>query len=147
MNTTLSQLLEIVRVIQNKYPLSHVGGSVGIFLHGIDLGHEWKDIDICIPSSSYIDLSNAKYQKQFWSACDFDYGFFVGDVPIEIKVDADQTFKKIFFQGFTYNVTDLHIICQYKLKYARKGHDKHYRDLEMIYGLAIYDPYFTISKT
>jgi len=43
--------LEMLREFQAKYPDSHVGGSVGLYLHGINLQRDISrtDLDLTVP--------------------------------------------------------------------------------------------------
>ena len=58
-DSIFDDILESVRKIQTKYPLCHVGGSVGLYLHGAFL-ERWKDqsmdLDLVLPY--YIHFEN-----------------------------------------------------------------------------------------
>lgn len=131
-------LMSLVKRIQEKYPLIHVGGSFGLMLHGINLGRELKDLDFCSPV--YIKMPEAfnKMERTFdfndtiYDTHDFDYQGVFREVFIEIRIDDTQTYKLINRSGFIFKVTDIEIIKFYKQKYADKGYEKHAKDIEII---------------
>lgn len=50
--------LEIIKMIQIRFPRTHVGGSIGLFLHGIDLKRDLSKSDIDLTSPEVLDFSN-----------------------------------------------------------------------------------------
>lgn len=124
--------LTIVRAIQKKYPSIHVGGSIGLFLWGLNLDRPFKDIDLCAPEVGTMDLSKSHHYNNGSPTTDFDYNFQFKGFNIEVKIDPTQTYHLLMHLGFRYYVTDLAIIEHYKASYAAKGYDKHAVDLRRI---------------
>lgn len=140
--------LDDVKHLQNKYPHLHVGGSVGLFLHGIVTDRVKKggvtDIDITTPYFTLIesddkntveevDLSEDEYGD------DFDSAIFFNGSKVEIKIDPKQRYEVVEYEGFKYKVTALETIIDYKTKYALKGSKKHKQDLYELLGKKYYN--------
>lgn len=150
--------LSTVKKIQEKYPIFHVGGSVGLFLHGIRL-NRWlhsrgSDIDMVTPyfilpefNNEENDTSNSldedfedfgvDYLDAKMSGNDFDETFLVhgefGTVKVDYKVDPIQRYEIVEYNGFKYKVSPLLTIVNAKMKYANNGDKKHKKDiLEML---------------
>lgn len=127
--------LNLLREFQSKYPDSHVGGSVGLYLHGIDLKRDISrtDLDITMPDWSE-DLTGI-WREEPSDASDFDYvktyktpdNYF--GCKMEIRVCPEPSFAVVEHEGHSYNVSLLSNILFWKKKYARKGVQKHIDDL------------------
>lgn len=137
----IKEKLAIIKSFQTKYPTSHVGGSIGLLLHGIDLQRDLKnsDIDITVDVPINIDKLLQEVQGEISSApTDFDHLFTQrhGDTAvyskIEIRVCPEPSFEVISFDGVDYNVSLLRNILYWKQKYADKGFAKHIEDLGVI---------------
>ncbi len=135
--------LDIVKEIQIKYPMLHVGGSVGLFLHGVRL-KRWfnkhkSDIDMVSPyfilPEGEIDEEPITYLDAKASGNDFDETFMIGnDIKVDYRIDNKQRYEIITFDGFDYKVSPLLTILEAKMRYAlmKNGH-KHKADLiEMV---------------
>lgn len=78
--------IQVLKDIQTKYPYFHVGGSVGLFLHGVRLSRWVKstksDIDLVAPffilPEGKIGDEDVEYINGKASANDFDETFIVG---------------------------------------------------------------------
>ena len=134
--------LDIVQKLQTQYN-SHVGGSIGLYLHGIKL-ERWKsgrassDIDIVLPYYQH-PVSTPDCELTFSSdkssANDFDYTFGIDNVKIDVKVDPKQKYEIITYKEFPYKVSNLLTIVEAKMRYAMAGNKKHTNDLkEMLLG-------------
>lgn len=142
-NQILNEKLSIIKSFQDKYPDSHVGGSIGLYLHGIDLKRDISksDIDMTkkykLPETEKIPFDN--YQESS-SPSDFDYSFraFESDnahyAKMEIRVTTEPSFVVINHDGINYNVSKLEDIIFWKQKYADKEIQKHIDDLIVING-------------
>lgn len=128
--------LKIVREFNEKYPGSHVGGSIGLFLHGFDLKRELRksDLDITIPTPLPPSFQIENYEES--SAFeDFDIQLRVYPeknglyIKVDINVNAEIGFDVIRFEGNQYNVSKKEDILSWKKKYAQKGIEKHINDL------------------
>ncbi len=130
----MKKALEIVREIQSQYPAMHVGGSIGLFLHGITLTRfsDWKG-DIDMTTDKIVPL-NASFDTQRCSFDDFEMRYKKNGIGIDIAEDPEQKYDTIFFEGFNYSVTQLERILYYKCAYAIKGVDKHRADMYEICG-------------
>lgn len=134
----IDKQLRVLRSFQEKYPKSHVGGSIGLFLHGVDLKRNliFSDLDITTPNFTEKEEQKDTFQAGCSPVEDYDYRYRIDDVnsghffKLEIRVDDKQSdFDVIEYNGFKYNVTKKETIFKWKLKYARKGIDKHINDL------------------
>ena len=143
--------LDAVKIIQTKYPTFHVGGSIGLFLHGIRLkrliNNKSSDIDMIAPyfilpefnsdEDDEDDEVDSEYKDAKKSGNDFDetfvlYGDF-GSVKIDYRIDPHQRYEIIEYKGFKYKVSPLMTIMDAKMKYAMNGQRKHAQDIkEMI---------------
>lgn len=130
--------LEIVRKFLSRFPDTHVGGSIGLFLHGIDLkrSYEKSDIDLvtAIPLSfaEPLDIENTEDSSQ---TEDFEYSFRTYpkgyDFPytkIEIAIRKFIGWDVIEYDGYKYRVSKLNDIYFFKAKYAMNGVEKHIDD-------------------
>ncbi len=130
--------LDIVKEIQTAYPHIIVGGSIGLFLHGINLDRwakgEPSDIDLISPYYTLIEsIGNLKIEEieEESSGKDFEYTLSVygdnGPIQIDLAIDPKSTYKYIDYEGFRYKVNRLENIWAAKLKYHKP---KHIKDLE-----------------
>lgn len=131
--------LKSVKEILTACPQFNIGGSVGLFLHGVRLDR-WLDrsgdIDLCSPYyinpktiSNEVDIEEAKP-----SGNDFDETFFYGGIKCDYKIDPKQKYELIEYDGFTYKVTPLEIIIEAKARYAmQRSGEKHRQDLREMF--------------
>lgn len=148
--TPLGKRLKIFREIQERCKNScHLGGSIGLFLHGIDLGRNFlnSDLDITFykPKGDIFPTSKAGKGKiaqveAFKSAVDMDEFCYFGEIADqygdlvkgEFKYDTSQSFDLIEYEGFTYQVTKSDIILGWKVLFASRGSKKHRDDLDRL---------------
>jgi hypothetical protein len=136
MNNLLTIKLETLKEFQEKYPTSHVGGSIGLYLRGVDLKRDLSKSDLDITIDELIEEANSFYSIES-SSNDFDYitkmhtdnGSYI---KIEIRICPEPSFDVIEFEGVNYNVSKYRDIIFWKTKYANKGIQKHKDDLETI---------------
>jgi len=127
--------LGVLKDFQTKYPTSHVGGSIGLMLRGVNLHRDLSksDLDITIDQLEKVDES---YDERSDSN-DFDFcvqkelksGHYV---KIDIRVNPEPSFDIVRFEGETYNVSKERDILFWKRKYADKKVQKHIDDLYAI---------------
>lgn len=131
----LPHQLKLIREFQEKYPLSHVGGSLGLFLLGYDLKRPLGDLDLITPE---FDIKNIILEgvesTSDWNDFDFRYRRWINDggsiyIKFDISVDKEQKFTVVEYQGHKYNVSLLENIIKFKKQYADKGVEKHKNDL------------------
>ncbi len=143
--------LDLVKEIQKKFPMFHVGGSVGLFLHGVRL-KRWRDnsssdIDMVSPyfvlPEGSINLDGDEndkgdeivYLDAKASGNDFDETFMIGSIKVDYKIDPKQRYEIIEYDGFKFKVSPLITILDAKMKYALNGQQKHVEDMrEMTTG-------------
>ena len=140
--------LEYISEFQQKYPNSHVGGSIGLFLHKIDLKRDLEESDIDITTDRFDknNLSKLHNVRKPSSGStdekgknDFDFAFtyYYPDKKTSIKIDIcvnpAPSFDVVEFGYHYYNVSKLEDILFWKEKYAKKGIQKHIKDLRIIY--------------
>lgn len=128
----LQKRLDIILKLQEKYPDLHVGGSIGLFLHGIDLKRDISNSDIDLAKASDdIEKTNA-IEEHGSDGNDFTYHMKKNGINYEIKIDPDQKYVIKHYNGIAYRVTELETILFYKRDYADKGYEKHLNDLKNI---------------
>ena len=145
--TPLDKKLEIYKAIELDHPGCHLGGSIGLFLQGIDLGRNFfidSDIDICSfkpHGKEFEDIQRRYSEIGLASATDIDEISYRSEVEengverktkIEYKYDRTQDFKVIEYKGVTYRVTLPHIILGWKVLFACRGSKKHRADLDKL---------------
>lgn len=127
--------LNVLKEFQDKYPDSHVGGSVGLYLHGINLQRDISKTDLDITVPDWIDELKETWKEEPSDASDFDYvkmhklkDYYLC-CKMEVRVCPEPSFTTVEFEGVKYNVSLLNNILFWKKKYARKGVQKHIDDL------------------
>lgn len=137
----MSKYLQAVKDFQNKVPSAHVGGSIGLYLHGIDLKRDLSQSDIDMTIEEYIpeEVTLEGYQETS-NPDDFDHQFRF-DIPndnryikVDVRVSPEPSFEIIERDGVSYNVSKKRDILFWKKKYADKGVQKHIDDLVVING-------------
>ena len=144
--TPLDTRLEIYKEIESAHPGCHIGGSIGLFLHGIDLERTFidSDIDICSfkPHGKRLGLEesrNGYSETELASSTDMDEICYKSEIEgdgvekrikIEYKYDKTQDFKFVEYKGVTYRVTLPEIILGWKVLFACRGSKKNREDLD-----------------
>lgn len=127
--------INVLRKLQTEFPQVIIGGSLGLYLHGIELPRVMKngvtEMDIIIPY--YIKLSNAQELKSR-SGNDFDFSIIFEGIKLDVKIDNKQKYDIIELDGFKYKVSLLEYILAAKINYALKGQEKHKNDIHRIVG-------------
>lgn len=135
--------LKVFKIFQDLNSKAHLGGSVGLFLHGIDLKRDLTKSDLDITTNVKILDNDIIFNKDIEpitsSPTDFDYVLrynFSGYVylKIEVRVSPEPSFTVINYKGVDYNVSLLKNIIFWKTKYAEKDVQKHIDDLIVING-------------
>jgi len=140
-------LIPVLQELSKANPLIIVGGSVGLFLHGVVLEREYVDLDIILPyytklvapdgSEILTEVEEGGFKK---SANDFTDCYSLtcklGNETTEFKADVvvkpQQRYKNIKYNGFDFKVADMLTIIEAKLKYALNGQDKHVSDFNYL---------------
>lgn len=141
---------EIQETLRGK---CHLGGSIGLMLHGIDLGRDFfsSDLDITtfspsggvFPLKGNIDLKKGQLvqTENCQSSTDMDGSCYFTDVErlnepdsvkVEFKYDKSQDFDVITYEGLSLNVTKPHIILGWKVLFASRGSQKNREDLDKL---------------
>jgi len=130
--------LETIQKIQQRYPMFHVGGSAGLFLHGARL-NRWIDkdnSDLDLISPYFILVEDPEGEEGVvqqldakTSGNDFDETFLYDGVKVDYKIDPKQRYEYIEYKGFKYKVTPLFTILEAKMRYALSNQKKHKDDL------------------
>lgn len=138
-----SKNLEIVRRIQEDMPFVALGGSLGLLLHGCDLGREWSNSDIDLIAQNgklkqvqahFKDLEPCEKENVDYGN-DFDFNTTIDGVKVELSVQPRLDFKSVFFEGHSYLVQTARQIIRVKQSYAAKGmpsSQKHIDDFDII---------------
>jgi len=134
-DSLFDDVLESVRNIQTKYPLCHVGGSVGLYLHGAFL-KRWKDnqmdLDLVLPFYIHFEKCDNLDVEAIYKASgnDFDYTVILEGRKADIKIDPKQKYEIITHKGFKYKVSSVETIIEAKCRYALNGQMKHINDIK-----------------
>lgn len=136
--------IDFLKNFQIKYPLSQVGGSVGLYLQGFTL-KRWlegsrSDYDIIIPY--FISFHNEKIETKDGlvelnevgdkgSSNDFDITVISeNSIKIDIAINSKQAYETVLYKGFPFKVSKAWTILEYKFKYAcQPSGTKHKQDL------------------
>ena len=142
--------LDIIKELQIKYPLAVLGGSVALFLYGINLKrlkNGVSDFDLLFPyfDSLHTPLDVDGNELTFKrvngknSGNDFDESFtLVGKdnfYKIDYKIYPQVKYNIIEYNGFNYKVCPLFDIIEAKMKYAKQGNNKHREDMLEIFNI------------
>ena len=142
----LSDYLSAILEFQNQFPTAHVGGSLGLLLHGVNLKRQLTQSDIDMTMDE--DIPKGKEPVSLVEAShpqDFDRCFRrnVNDgqyIKIDLRINPEPSFERIQYEGNIYNVSKKRDILFWKKKYADKGVKKHIDDLIVINGGTRPDP-------
>lgn len=144
--------LELVEKIQTRFPDTAIGGSISIFLHGIDLQRMCVDIDLMSTKDVAEEIKDLLVEegymfvseKPFNGSCDFDRcvvsskkderGY---QLKIDIKVVENLKYEIIEKNEFLFKAAPMSIIMEAKRRYAENGSMKHKQDLEYIFRHSI----------
>lgn len=130
--------LETLRKFQKKYPTSHVGGSIGLLMQGIELPRDLSKSDLDVVVDEFFSTEEAlKEYRERSDTTDFDLNIEADHkggwyTKIDVRITPEPSFTKIFYNGFNYNVSLLRNILFWKRKYAAKGVKKHINDIYFI---------------
>jgi len=136
MNVMIKHKLDTILEFQSKYPTSHVGGSIGLMIRGIDLKRPLFSSDLDITTDVF-DANESSELEGRSDANDFDYALKRNHedgryTKLDIRVNPEPSFDVIEYDGNKYNVSKLRDILFWKKKYADKGVLKHQDDLVTI---------------
>lgn len=136
--------LELIKKLQTKYPQLIIGGSIGLYIHGIVLkrfhnNETPNDIDFITPYYTLIEnepnvINVDKDKTKYKSGCDFDECLTINFIKTDIRIDPHQKYKMIEFDGFKYKVSLLEDIWAAKIRY---GTEKHLNDLYEAMGVSL----------
>jgi hypothetical protein len=138
-NKSLFELkLEALRKFQEKNPTSHVGGSIGLFLQGIELPRDLSksDLDVVVDENFNCEEALKEYRERS-DTTDFDLnieadhgsGYYT---KIDVRISPEPSYTTAFYNGHQYNVSLIRNILFWKRKYAAKGVKKHIADIYFI---------------
>ncbi len=143
--------LDKVQYLQNKYPTIIVTGSVALFLHGCRVDRWYRngisDIDLVLPY--FIPLNDEKIEinlqyEHGGSGSDFQEVYLFDGIKLDTRVNPNQRYELITYDGYTYRVSDPLDIIQAKIKYAKQSGSsalKHREDLYDIIGKTTFATY------
>lgn len=139
--------LDLIQKFQQCYPNSHVGGSIGLMLHGVNLKRSLNGSDLDMTSdyfipeieedieSNYINFNRMTQEYLIPSHSDFEYCYIeprFNNNKVEVRIAQNTSYDVIEFNGKNYNVTPKNEILRFKYKYASLGISKHAMDLMRI---------------
>jgi hypothetical protein len=133
--------IESLKEFQTKYPMTFIGGSTALFLHGVNL-KRWRnsnnsDWDVITPYFILFqsEANGIHYTHAKKSGNDFDETFHV-DLPkgeyvkMDVRIDPKTRYEIVEFDGFKFKVASLLTIVEAKMRYALQGNKKHEHDLK-----------------
>lgn len=128
--------LSLLRDFQEKYPYAHVGGSIGLMLHGQDLKRDLSTSDLDITNFEEIQIKSddVDMKELNSSSTDFDSCVLLKGskdlfLKVDLRISPEPSYETVVYKGFTYNVSKLENILFWKKKCASKGDMKHIKDL------------------
>jgi hypothetical protein len=139
----MERQLQVLKIFQDRFKDTHVGGSVGLFLRGVDLKRSLDNSDIDLTSKTPIDFTQPlgiENTEESSDPDDFDiqYRYYPNQtsvyIKVEINVNPEKEYDTITHEGIDYRVSKLEDILFWKQKYADKGVEKHAHDLTVING-------------
>ena len=137
MTERLKEKLEFILQFQKENKNSHVGGSIGLFIRGINLQRNLDFSDLDFVTDELSSETKDKFRgeiAQSSDARDFDYALRVHHNPkfytkVDIRLSSEDAFDVVEFDGNLYNVSRFEDILKWKNHYANKGVTKHIDDL------------------
>lgn len=131
--------LDIVRELHIENPLLIIGGSIALYLFGVNLKRDTNgtDFDIILPFYSKIKYKGKSLQalNDKSSGNDFCETAYVEGIKVDILVNPNLSYEEITYKGFEYKVNNLYNILEAKLKYAKAGNEKHIIDIKTMLGI------------
>lgn len=126
--------LMVFKKIQDNNPSAHLGGSLGLFLHGKDLKRSLINSDLDITAETFDVSTIDKDFENRSDSNDFDFGYKINHnsvfyTKIDIRINPEPSFEIIMYFEMPLNVSRLKDILFWKTKYANKGVEKHKHDL------------------
>lgn len=123
--------LDLVRKFQKQYPHTQICGSVGLFLHGIELKRFTRDInDFDIITPYYTKFEHLpcgvlidEISSEGRSGNDFKECITIEGIKADVRIDNTQKYDIIEFEGFKYKVSVLEVIWAAKLRYNNPKHN------------------------
>lgn len=123
--------LDLVRKFQKQYPHTQICGSVGLFLHGIELKRFTRDInDFDIITPYYTKFEHLpcgvlidEISSEGRSGNDFKECITIEGIKADVRIDNTQKYDIIEFDGFKYKVSVLEAIWAAKLRYNNPKHN------------------------
>lgn len=137
----LDAKLDLLRNIQRNYPTLHVGGSIGLFLHGYEPRTlDKSDLDTTVDAFSKDAIlrlcahSTDLYKGSMPSDLDLVFSLHttLGGVKLDLRICPEPSFEVTKYDGHSYNVSKLRDILYWKKLYAKRGVNKHLEDLRVI---------------
>lgn len=130
-------------------PTIIVGGSIGLFLHGVVLEREEVDVDIVLPYYSKLVVpkdnevitdvgdgefksSGSDFSDTYYLFCDLGNGQGIKEIKMDVAVDPKQRYTVINYNGFDFKVVNMLTIIEAKLRYAMSGGKKHIDDFDFM---------------
>src|SRR6188768_2295899 len=103
----MERLLTIIREFQTKFH-THVGGSVGLFLHGINLQRDLNKSDLDLTATKEtLFVSDNLTESSMTEDFDFRFRYYdkSGYVKVDINIKPESKFSIINYNGFDYKVS------------------------------------------
>lgn len=124
--------LDLAYKLQRQYPGLALGGSIGLFLHGIQLRSNYADSDLDFTADSgeeFSDLERCDGVKKTESA-DMDISYESEGIKIQIQMDPTNKWVELLHGDRMFKVSTVPHIISWKIKYSKEGHEKHIDDME-----------------
>jgi hypothetical protein len=138
------KVLKIARDVRQILPGAHIGGSVGLFLHGLVLDRPWHtgpvDLDLTIPHEPTPEEFKALCEIMIFDGTkgesqDMDLKFIdeKDHIKVEMQVDAESLAVIVPYMRCEYKVKVVDGILHWKEHYANLyQEEKHINDLRLI---------------
>lgn len=133
--------LDLIRDLQEKFPVISIGGSLSLYLRGYFLERfENNEGDYDLVSPYWIDLKEIngvrESEDEKNSGNDFDDTFTHNGKKIDLCISPESRYEIITYRGHQYKVNPVIDVIEAKARYAKaKGGRKHLNDLlELLEG-------------
>lgn len=132
---SMEKQLALVRKLQQKHSGLSLGGSLGLFLQGLDLRNgDYNNSDLDLTSDDVIPDFDVREEG---CSADMHYHFEQDGIKVDIQVDENvRGIQVLHTDGCLYRVTPVMHIIGWKFKYATDGLDhvkvKHLNDWNLV---------------
>jgi hypothetical protein len=129
----MNKLMNVLNQIKFQEPSIAVGGSVGLYLQGINLERDWDTVDLDL-TCPYVPQGLAEHltETKGNDSADMQLSYLINGIKVQVQVTEEREIIGIIHLGLPYYVHTVPYILKWKHHYADKGVQKHIDDLDKI---------------